>query len=133
MKNARLILAIFSSLLDEALIIGLLLWGLPQFGVNIPLPIVITVVVLFAVFSIFSFKLGSRILQKKPLPGLPDLTGVEGKVVQTLDPKGTVKIEGELWTAKSLEGRIEIGTEIVVVTQKNLRLEVKKKQQPFPS
>lgn len=127
MKNARLILAILSSLLDEALIIGLLLWGLPQLGVNIPLPVTIIVVVLFAAFAVFSFKLGSRILRIKPLPGLPDLTGMEGIVVHRLDPKGTVKIDAELWTAKSLEGTLEIGTEIVVVTQKNLRLEVKKK------
>jgi membrane-bound ClpP family serine protease len=130
MKNARLILAILSSLLDEALIIGILLWGLPQLGIDIPLPVTITAVVLFAAFAVFSFKLGSSILKKQPLPGQTDLTGMEGIVVSTLGPKGTVKIEGELWSARSLEGTIAIGTEIVVITQKGLRLEVKKKQQP---
>jgi membrane-bound ClpP family serine protease len=127
MKNARFILAVLSSLLDEALIIGVLLWGLPQLGINVPMPIIITAVILFAAFAVFSFKLGSRVLKMKPLPGQTDFTGMEGTVVSTLRPKGIVKIEGELWEARSLEGIIEIGARILVVNRKGLKLGVKKK------
>jgi membrane-bound ClpP family serine protease len=127
MKNARLILAILSSLLDEALIIGVLLWGLPKLGVDIPMPVVIIAVILFALFAVFSFRIGTRVLKMKPVPGLPDLIGVEGKVVKILGPKGVVKIDAELWDARSLEGTIEVGAEVIVVAQKGLKLEVKKK------
>jgi len=127
MKNTRLIIALVSSLLDEGLIIGLLLWGLPKLGISIPIPITIIIVILFALFAIITFKLGSRVLNMKPLPGLTDLKGVEGRVVKRLALTGFIKIDGELWEARSLEDIIEIGTEVVVVSQSGLKLGVKKK------
>lgn len=127
MKNYRLILAVLSSLLDEALILGLLLWGLPKLGLAIPLPIILIIMLLFALFAITTFKLGTRALMLKPLTGLTDMTAAEGKVMKRLDPSGYVKIDGELWKAQSVNGIIDTGIDIVVVAHKNLRLTVKRK------
>jgi membrane-bound ClpP family serine protease len=127
MKNYRLILAVLSSLLDEALILGLLLWGLPKLGLAIPLPIILIIMLLFALFAITTFKLGTRALMLKPLIGLTDMTDAEGKVMKRLDPSGYVKIDGELWKAQSVNGIINTGIDIVVVAHKNLRLTVKRK------
>jgi membrane-bound ClpP family serine protease len=125
MKNARLIIAIVSSLLDEALILGLILWGLPKLGIELPIPITITIVILFAIFAVTTFKLGTRALKMKPLAGLSEMTNMDGVVVKRLDPIGYVKIDGEIWEAKSSDGIIEKGANVKVLTQKRLRLIVK--------
>jgi membrane-bound ClpP family serine protease len=125
MKNGRLIIALITSLLDEVLIIGVLIWGLPRLGIIIPVPVVVIVVLLFALYATVTFKLGSRILRMKPLAGLTDFKGVTGQVVRTLNPKGLIKIEGELWEARSLDGTIETGKDVVVVNQTGLKFEVK--------
>jgi membrane-bound ClpP family serine protease len=125
MKNARLIIAIISSLLDEALILGLILWGLPKLGINLPVPVTVTIVILFAVFAITTFKLGTQALKMKPLAGLSDMINMDGVVVKRLDPIGYVKIDGEIWEARSSDGIIEKGTNVKVIYQKRLRLTVK--------
>lgn len=132
MKNARLIIAIISSLLDEALILGLILWGLPKLGIELPLPVTITIVILFAIFAVTTFKLGTRALKMKPLTGLSEMTNMDGVVVKRLDPIGYVKIDGEIWEAKSSNGIIEKGANIKVLAQKRLRLIVKQNIQANP-
>jgi membrane-bound ClpP family serine protease len=53
------------------------------------------------------------------------LVGRRGRVVAPVDPKGTVQVKGELWTARS-HSRLESGTEVVVIEQNGLELEVEK-------
>jgi membrane-bound ClpP family serine protease len=77
------------------------------------------------IFSVFLFKSGSRILWKKPLPGLPNMIGVEGTVVRRLSPEGFVKAGGELWEARAENGTINTGTDVIVVAQKRLKIIVR--------
>jgi membrane-bound ClpP family serine protease len=128
MKNGRFIIAVITSLIDEMLILGLILWGLPKFGVEIPLPITIVILTGFAIWAVTTYKLGTRILKKKPLAGLTDMTSVEGRVVKSLNPTGLIKIEGEIWNAQSKDGNIENGTDVIVISQDGFRLTVKRKE-----
>ena len=75
--NARLIIAIITSLLDEAIIVGLILWGLPKLGVKIPLWGMILAIIAFAIFAVASFRIGSHTLKKKAMPGFAEMTGME--------------------------------------------------------
>jgi membrane-bound ClpP family serine protease len=127
MKNMRLILAVLSSLLDEVLILFILLWGLPKLGIELPIPFTIIIVVLFAVFAVTTFKLGTKALKMKPMAGLTDMTGVEGRVVKKLAPIGYVIIKGELWESRSLNEPIDIGIDVIVLSQRGLKLVVRKK------
>jgi len=52
------------------------------------------------------------------------MTGIEGKATVRLAPKGFVKIESELWEARTQSGTIEAGTRIVVVKQEGMKLVV---------
>ena len=122
--TARLILAIFSTLLEEAALVVVVLWGLPQLGIHIPLAGLIALMVAWGAFSILTYRMGSRALRRKPLIGLPDMVGSKGEVVSPLDPKGMVRIKGELWEAASDGGRIDIGEEVTVVGQDGLKLVV---------
>ena len=53
------------------------------------------------------------------------LVGERGRVMATIEDRGTVHVRGELWTARS-RLRLESGTEIVVTQQDGLELHVEK-------
>jgi len=127
MSNARLVIAIVTSLLDEGIIIAFIIFGLPRLGVHIPLYGTILIGVAFLVYAVGFYTIGSRILKKKPIPGFSEMIGTEGRAVNRLDPQGVVKIESELWDAKAETGKINAGTEVVVVDQYGLKLIVRPK------
>ena len=126
MMTARLIYATVSILLEEAALVVIALWGLPQLGIEIPLGVLITVMVLFLAFSILLYQAGSRALRKKPV-ALSLMIGTKGKVVNPLAPVGLIKIKDELWEAESTGGSIDNGEEVTVVGQDGLKLIVRKR------
>lgn len=124
--KARLVLAIVSTLLGEAAIVVIVLWGLPRLGIHIPWWGLIVMMIAWGAYAIVTYRMGSRALRKKPIAGLLDMVGSEGKVVSSLVPEGLVRIKGELWIAKSASGRMDTGVEVTVVGQNGLKLIVRK-------
>ena len=124
--SVRLIWAIVSTLLEETALVAVVLWGLPQLGIHIPLPALIALMVAWAAFAVITYRLGSRALRRKPVIDLLPMVGNKGKVVSRLDPEGLVRIKGELWKAKSAGGRMDTGEEVTVVGQEGLKLIVRK-------
>ncbi len=122
--TARLILAIVSLVLEEAAIAVIVLMGLPRLGINLPLPGLIAVMVLWLVYGVVIYRIGSRALRREPLVSLPDMLGGRGKVVSQLAPEGLVRIKGELWVARSAGKKIDVGQEVIVVEQDGLKLVV---------
>ena len=122
--KARLILFIVSSLLEEAAIVAVVRLGLPRIDINIPLPGLIALMMVWGAYSIATYRMGSRALRRTPLIRLP-MIGSKGKVVSVLTPEGLVKIKGELWAATSASGEIEPDTEVTVVAQERLKLMVR--------
>ncbi|MCX5995996.1 MAG: hypothetical protein NTV59_08395 [Chloroflexi bacterium] len=126
--NARLIMTISTNLLYEAIIVALLIWGLPRLGIHIPLYGITLICLAFLIYAVVLFIIGSRTLRKKPLPGFTTMVGLEGQVVSRLAPDGILRIEGELWNARAENGTIEVGSEVIVVRQYGLKLAVRRKQ-----
>ena len=124
--SGRLIIAIISTVLEEAAIVVVVLLGLPQLGINIPLPGLIALMVGWLAWSVIIYRIGSRALAKKPLDILPDMVGSKGKVVSPLVPEGLVKIKSELWVARAAKGEANLGEKVVVVEQDGLKLVVSK-------
>ena len=124
MITARLIYAIVSVLLEEAAIVVIVLVGLPQLGIEIPLGVLIAVMVVFAIFSVLLYQAGSRALKIKPV-ALSVMIGSKGKVVSPLAPVGFIKIKDELWEAESVGSKISIGKDVMVVEQDGLKLVVR--------
>ncbi len=124
--STRLILAIVSTLLEEAAIAAAVLLGLPKLDIHIPLAGLIALMAVWAGFAVFTYRLGSRALGRKPVTGLPAMIGSKGKVKSRLAPEGYIGIKGELWEAKSAGGEIDIGEEVIVVGQDALKLVVRK-------
>ena len=113
--NSRLILAILSTLLEEAILAVAVLVGLPELGINIPLPVLIALMIAWAIVAIIIYRTGSRALGRKPAVGPEAIVGSKGRVVSPLEPEGLIKIGAELWRAKSSGERIDIGKEVTVV------------------
>ena len=118
--SARLILAIVSTLLEEAALVVIVLLGLPRLGIHIPLAGLIVLMVAWCAWSVITYRMGSRALRRKPL--LPTVVGSKGKVVSPLTPGGIIRIKGELWQATSIGGNIDNGEEVTVVGQDGLKL-----------
>ncbi len=123
--TGRLILAIISTLLEEAAIVVIVLWGLPRIDIHIPLPGLIALMVAWGAYSVTIYRIGSRALRRKIVMNLPDMVGSKGKVVSPLAPEGMVRIKGELWVAELASGEMQIGGEVIVVEQDRLKLVVR--------
>lgn len=126
----RLIIAIISSIVEESVIVVIVLWGLPRIWPQIPfwlnITILVVLMVAWASYSIFTFRLGTRALKRKDVVGLPNMLALKGEVVNPLNPDGLVRIQGELWIASSEEGELAKNTRIIVVSQDRLKLVVKR-------
>ena len=123
--TGRLIVAIVTTVLEEAVIAAILFWGLPELGIRVPLAAPIAVMAAWLAYSIFTYRMGSRALTRKQMPGLPHMVGSTGRVVVALKPDGLVRIRGELWLARSVSGDMPPGRDVVVVGQDGLKLEVR--------
>ena len=124
--NARLIVAIISTLLEETAMAVVVLFGLPQLDIEMPLAGLIILMVAWLAVSVVVYRIGSRALRQKPLDKLPDMVGSQCKVVSPLAPEGLISIKGELWIAKSAGAKTNLGDKVVVVEQDGLRLVVRK-------
>jgi membrane-bound ClpP family serine protease len=124
--KTRLIFAIVSTLLEEAAILGIIVWVLPQTGVRIPFWGLILIMVAWAVYSIFTYKMGTRALKREQVVGWPNMIGTKGKVISSLNPEGLVRIRGETWAAKSEMDNLKPGDEVIVVAQERLKLVVRR-------
>ena len=123
--NGRLILAMLSTLLEETALAVVVLVGLPELGVQLPLPVLIALMIGWAVVAVIVYRAGSHALRVKPMAGPEALIGMKGQVVRPLDPDGLIKIGGELWRAKSMGSSIDIGEEVTVVKQDSTMLIVR--------
>jgi membrane-bound ClpP family serine protease len=128
MMTTRLIIAIFTTLAEEAALVAVVLWGLPQVGVNLHVGVLIALMVALAAYAITTYRMGSRALRRKPVVGLPGMVGARGRAVSDLAPEGTVRIKGELWESRAEGRRINAGAEVVVVGQEGLKLIVRRER-----
>ena len=124
--TTRLILAIVSTLLEEAALVVIVLWGLPHVGIHLlgagRTALLVALMVAWGAYSIITYRIGSRALRRKPVIDLSPMVGSRGKVVSPLAPEGLIKIKGELWIAKSASERIDTGEGVIVVGQEGLKL-----------
>jgi len=95
-----------------------------DFEMTGPIIIAIVLAVAFIIFVIYAIVKGQRL---KLSAGIEEMIGKEAVVQTTLDPKGTVLAEGELWTAIAEGSKIEPGEEVIITKVEGLKLWVAKK------
>ena len=89
-------------------------------------PIIVAIIfaVAFIIFVIYAIVKGQR---RKLSAGIEEMIGKEAVVRTTLNPKGTVLAEGELWTAIAENSTIESGEEVIITRTEGLKLWVTRK------
>lgn len=132
MTTARLVLAIVSTLAVEAAMYTIWRWVLPDWGIEIPLAVLVALMIFWAVFAVADFWFVTHVLRRQALVGLPTMIGSRGKVASPLAPEGQIKIKGEIWGAESVDQHIERGEEVMVVGQDGLKLIVRKAGSNLP-
>jgi len=90
--------------------------------------LIATVIILVVAFIAITVIWGIRAHRLQISAGREELVGRTAEVRVALDPKGTVFIEGEQWTAVSESGRVESGEEVIITRVDSLRLYVARKQ-----
>jgi len=96
-----------------------------DFEMTGPIIIAIVFAVAFIIFVIYAIVKGQK---RKLSAGVEDMIGKEAVAQTTLDPKGTVLAEGELWTAIAEDSKIESGEEVTITKVNGLKMWVTKKQ-----
>ena len=120
--TGRLIVAVVTTILEEVVLVAIILWVLPELGIEIPLWGLIAIMFALAANAVFFYRIGSRALKRRPVFGLGSMVGGKGKVVSKLAPEGVIRIGDELWEAKSASGQVDVGEEVAVIEQDGLKL-----------
>jgi membrane-bound serine protease (ClpP class) len=79
-----------------------------------------------ALFFLFVVGMGLKAQRLKPVLGNKSMIGMTGEAKEVLDPEGMVSVNGEMWGAESLSGKIQAGDSVIVKEIKNLTLLVEK-------
>jgi len=123
-KKAYIIFNVVTGLLKGTALLLVVLWLLPLWGVSIPIWGIILIVAAFLTYEIVTFRLGRRVLERKPVIWSEAIVGRCGKTTTPLTPDGYVQVNGELWHAFSSDTNINEGEDIVVVELDRLTLRV---------
>jgi len=114
-------------LLDEAVVLLVIILALRFFGIRVPLPITILMVLVVGtlVFIIQRAVIGS--FHRRQVTGREGMIGLEGIVVEPLTPVGAIAVQGENWRARSVDDNIQVDENVVIVELDGLTLKVKRK------
>ena len=92
--------------------------------VRISRSVIISATAVSALFFLFVVGAGVKAQRRKGMTGVEGMIGDTGEVTDTLDPSGTIRVQGEIWNAESLAGTIEKGEKVRIKEMKNLKLYV---------
>jgi membrane-bound serine protease (ClpP class) len=92
--------------------------------VKISRSVIISSTAVTALFFLFVLGLGLKAQQLKTVTGIEGLIGQTGESLDTLDPTGRVRVQGEVWNAESVAGNIGLGKKVRIKEMRNLKLYV---------
>ncbi len=108
-------------------IILLVLWLL---GIRLNWPVFLGIFLFFILSAIVTYRLIMPAYHRRTSTGKEGLIGLEGKVVEKLDPRGLIKVNGEIWKAATTENTIETGEKVEVIGYTGMLLKVKRLATP---
>ena len=125
-KNAYNLFGLGKFLFEEVILTILFFWILPQFNTHLPIWLVITIMVLYAIYYCVVSLLVAKMSARRAVVGMEVLINSKCQTITDLNPHGYVKVGAELWRACSLSGKIVNGEEVEIKNVKGLTLMVKK-------
>lgn len=110
-----------------SLVIGSLILFSHSPGIEVNKGLIAGVTVGFSAFAIFILGAIIRGQRRRKTTGAEGMIGEIAIAKTPLDPSGTVRAQGELWTAVSEGGRVAPGEEVIISRVEGLKLWVAKK------
>lgn len=110
---------------DEVAAVVILLLILPRFGIEVPLVYTVLITVVLVAISAGTYVWLAPVETQK-FRGLDIMMGLKGETLAPLEPYGQIRVAGEIWSAKALDGNIPQGARIIVERAEGLRLLVRK-------
>ena len=107
----------------------LVVLALRFFGIGVPLPIMIVLALILGVLVFIIHVAVISSFHKRTVTGSEGMVGVQGRVVELLNPVGAIFVEGERWRAISLDDTIDVDENVEIVGLDRLTLKVKHKEQ----
>ena len=90
--------------------------------------LIATIIACAVVFLAVTIIWGIKAHRRRVAAGREELVGMTADAKTAIEPKGTVFIQGENWTAISKSSRIEAGEEVIVTRVDGLKLWVTRKE-----
>ena len=120
-------LIVVIALLDDVVVLALVFALLWYFKVEIPVSVIIVIGLVLGTFVFIVHRAIVPSLRRRKVAGAEGMVGLVGEVVKSLKPDGVIRVSGEYWQAKSLEGDIEAGEDVEIIDIDRLNLEVRRK------
>ena len=95
------------------------------FKINIPLPITIAIAIVGGIFIFIVHVTVIPSFHIKQVTDREGMIGLQGRVVEPLNPIGIIIVKGEHWKAKSLYNKMEINEDVEIIGINGLILTVK--------
>ena len=121
------IYAVIGTVIELGIMVAIVVWGLPYVGIDMPFWVVVILALILIAFSVYTYNMGRRALNRKLLHEIESMIGSTGVVSTTNEKGGYIKIRGELWKAVSAS-KLTIGDEVVVIDVDGFKLIVERKQ-----
>ena len=125
LRNIKDLGKILILMLDEVAVIVVILLILHFLGIPITLAIKIGAGIAFVIFVFIRHVAVIPSFHRKQITGREGMIGLQGKVVEPLNPVGTIIVKGEHWKAKSIYENIDINEKVEVMGVNGLMLMVK--------
>ena len=92
--------------------------------IEISWSVIITSTALTLIFFTFIIGLGLKAQRRKPTTGSEGIIGEQGEALTAINPEGTVRVHGEIWSARSASGSIKKGAKVRVTELHGLTVTV---------
>jgi len=95
---------------------------------RVPWDLILVTTVMTAGFFLLVMVLVIKAQRRRVVMGVERLAGMQGVAQSALTPGGVVLVEGEQWTAQSVDGPVQAGEPVEVVAVDGLKLKVRRAQ-----
>jgi len=127
MSTGRVWLLVLVSLIDDIIILAVVIGAMWYFKVKLPLWAMILIGLALGAFIFVRTWAVLPSLRRRKITGAEGMIGLVGEVVESETPGLLIRVSGEYWQAKCLDGDTEAGEEVEVVGINRLKLEVRRK------
>ncbi len=95
-------------------------------GLSVAYEVIVSIAVFVSIFLIAMIKSIRTTFKSQVTTGKEAFMGKKGVAFEDFTYKGKIKVDGEIWNAKLLEGSVKKGDEVIIVSEpESLELEIK--------